>query len=74
MNVLIINIIRKDLTTPDLLIWNLGGNHYAERFTRRALDENMAFGHIIPAYQFSVLSPEVLKQAKEKFEKTLSRF
>lgn len=44
----------------------LGGNHYAERFTRRALDENMAFGHIIPAYQFSVLSQEVLKQAIQK--------
>lgn len=26
----------------------------------------MAFGHIIPAYQFSVLSQEVLKQAIQK--------
>ncbi len=25
----------------------LGGNHYAERFTRKALDENIAFRHII---------------------------
>lgn len=44
----------------------LGGNHYAERFTRRALEGDMAFGHIIPAYQFSGITKEVLKQAIDK--------
>ena len=34
----------------------LGGSHNADRFTRRALEENIAFGHIIPAYAFSCVN------------------
>lgn len=30
------------------------------------LDENMAFGHIMPAYQFAKITPEVLKQVIQK--------
>jgi D-aminoacyl-tRNA deacylase len=41
----------------------LGGGHYADRFTRRALEENMAFGHIIPAYEFGKITKEVIQQA-----------
>jgi len=44
----------------------LGGSHYAERFTRRALEENMAFGHIIPAYAFSGTTKDTIKQAIQK--------
>jgi len=44
----------------------LGGGHYAERFTRRALEENYAFGHIIPSYEFSKITKEVAQQAIDK--------
>ena len=43
-----------------------GGGHYADRFTRRAIDENMAFGHIIPSYTFNDTNAKVIKQAIEK--------
>lgn len=44
----------------------LGGGHYADRFTRRALEENMAFGHIIPSYEFGKINRDVIQQAIEK--------
>ncbi len=44
----------------------LGGGHYADRFTRRALESNYAFGHIIPNYEFSKLTKEVIQQAIDK--------
>ena len=44
----------------------LGGGHYADRFTRRAFEENYAFGHIIPSYEFGKTKPEVIQQAIDK--------
>ncbi len=44
----------------------LGGDHYAGRFTRRALETEYAFGHFIPHYTFADVTPEVLEQALDK--------
>jgi D-aminoacyl-tRNA deacylase len=44
----------------------LGGSHYAERFTRKSLESNYAFGHIIPNYEFSKITKDVIQQAIDK--------
>ena len=43
-----------------------GGGHYAPRFTRFALKDNIAFGHIIPKYAFNSVDEEMVRQAVEK--------
>ncbi len=44
----------------------IGGDHYAERFTRRALNEEYGFGHFIAGYALPDVTPEVLEQAIDK--------
>ncbi len=44
----------------------IGGTHYPERFTRRTLNEGIAFGHIIPAHAFPQLKRSVITQAITK--------
>jgi len=44
----------------------IGGGHYADRFTRRAISENYAFGHFIPEYAFLDINKEVVEQAIDK--------
>jgi len=48
----------------------IGGPHYNMKFTRMALEGEIAFGHIIPKYAISWINKEVLQQC---FEKTLER-
>jgi D-aminoacyl-tRNA deacylase len=43
-----------------------GGDHYADKFTKKALEENMAFGHIIPNYVFENITEDVVQQAIDK--------
>ncbi len=47
-------------------VLGVGGPHYNEKFTRIALEENVAFGHIIPKYAVGVVDFEVLRQCIEK--------
>ena len=44
----------------------IGGDHYAERFTRRALNGEYGFGHFIAGYALPDVTPEVLEQAINK--------
>lgn len=44
----------------------IGGPHYNEKFTRMALEEGLAFGHIIPKYAISQFDEEVLRQCINK--------
>ena len=44
----------------------IGGPHYNEKFTRLALKEDIAFGHMVPKYLVSKLSFEVLRQCVER--------
>lgn len=44
----------------------IGGPHYNFKFTKKALEENIAFGHIIPKYALSSADQEMLRQCVEK--------
>ncbi len=44
----------------------VGGPHYSEKFTRLALKENLAFGHMIPKYAVSQVDAEIIKQCVER--------
>ena len=44
----------------------VGGPHYSEKFTHMTLEENYAFGHIIPKYAVSQVDSCVLKQCIER--------
>lgn len=46
--------------------FGVGGGHYAPKFTKLALEKNMAFGHILPKYQAGSLAEDTFKQAVEK--------
>lgn len=41
----------------------LGGGHYAPRFTDLALDDDVAFGHMIPDYQLPHIGDEMVQAA-----------
>ncbi|MEM3730686.1 MAG: D-aminoacyl-tRNA deacylase [Candidatus Bathyarchaeia archaeon] len=44
----------------------VGGPHYNEKFTRMALENEIAFGHIIPKYALSYVDLEIVRQCVEK--------
>jgi len=48
------------------VVLGIGGPHYNARFTRMVLEEEIAFGHIIPKYALPDIDGEVLKQCVEK--------
>jgi len=52
--------------TADYAALGIGGPHYNMKFTRKALETETAFSHIIPKYAVSKLDTEVLKQCAEK--------
>ncbi|MGB9740168.1 MAG: D-aminoacyl-tRNA deacylase [Candidatus Bathyarchaeia archaeon] len=47
-------------------VLGIGGPHYNAKFTRIALESEIAFGHMIPKYALSHVDAEVLKQCIEK--------
>ena len=47
-------------------VLGIGGPHYNEKFTRIALEENVAFGHMIPKHMIGVVDVEVLRQCIER--------
>jgi len=44
----------------------IGGPHYNAKFTRIALTEDVAFGHMIPKHLVGVVDVEILRQCVEK--------
>ncbi|UCE96465.1 MAG: hypothetical protein JSV51_02360 [Candidatus Bathyarchaeota archaeon] len=44
----------------------IGGPHYSSKFTRMALDDSFAFGHLIPKYAVSEVDAEIIKQCVER--------
>ncbi|MEM2780913.1 MAG: D-aminoacyl-tRNA deacylase [Candidatus Bathyarchaeia archaeon] len=44
----------------------IGGPHYNEKFTKIALESNIAFGHIIPKYTIPEIDEEILSQCVQK--------
>jgi D-aminoacyl-tRNA deacylase len=51
-------------------VLGIGGPHYNTKFTRMALNDELAFSHIIPKYAVGALDLEILRQC---LEKTLER-
>ncbi len=47
-------------------VLGIGGPHYNARFTRMALENELAFGHIIPKYAISYVDVEILRQCAER--------
>jgi D-aminoacyl-tRNA deacylase len=55
---------------PVKTVLGIGGPHYSSKFTRMALEKEVAFGHMIPKYAVPSLDSEILRQC---IEKTLER-
>jgi D-aminoacyl-tRNA deacylase len=47
-------------------VLGIGGPHYNEKFTKAALESNIAFGHIIPKYVIHEIDEEILKQCVDR--------
>lgn len=43
-------------------VMGFGGQHYNEKFTRIALESDVAFGHMVPKYALSELNEDILRQ------------
>jgi len=61
-----IKAISKFGESKDKAVLGIGGPHYNNKFTRMALESDIAFGHIIPKYAVSWLDTEILRQCVEK--------
>jgi len=44
----------------------IGGPHYSKKFTCMALEDDFAFGHIIPKYAISQVDAEIIRQCVER--------
>ena len=44
----------------------IGGPHYNQRFTKMSLEEELAFGHMIPKYAIRLVDGEILRQCVER--------
>ena len=51
---------------PAKAVLGVGGLHYNNKFTRIALEDKIAFGHMVPKYAVQDLDVEILKQCLEK--------
>ncbi|MGB9719579.1 MAG: D-aminoacyl-tRNA deacylase [Candidatus Anstonellales archaeon] len=50
----------------EFCFFGVGGGHYAPKFTKLALEKNMAFGHILPKYRADSIAEDTFRQAIEK--------
>lgn len=47
-------------------VLGIGGPHYNAKFTRMALNDELAFGHIIPKYAVGAIDVDMLRQCVER--------
>jgi len=47
-------------------VLGIGGPHYNEKFTKIALERDVAFGHMIPKYAIHGIDEEILKQCVDR--------
>jgi D-aminoacyl-tRNA deacylase len=52
--------------SPAKAVLGIGGPHYSDKFTRIALESEIAFSHIIPKYAVPYVDLEILRQCVEK--------
>lgn len=53
--------IHKHMVSATTVV-GIGGPHYSEKFTRMALEDDFAFGHIIPKYAVSQVNSNIIEQ------------
>jgi D-aminoacyl-tRNA deacylase len=58
--------ISKFSSPPVRTVLGIGGPHYSGKFTKMALENEVAFGHMIPKYAVSSLDFAILKQCMER--------
>jgi D-aminoacyl-tRNA deacylase len=51
---------------PAKAVIGIGGPHYNSKFTRMALENDLAFGHMIPKYALPSIGLEILKHCVER--------
>jgi D-aminoacyl-tRNA deacylase len=51
---------------PAKAVLGIGGTHYNAKFTRMALESELAFGHMIPKYAIPYVDSEILMQCVER--------
>jgi len=51
---------------PAKTVLGIGGSHYSSKFTKMALEKEMAFGHMIPKHAVSNLNSGILEQCIER--------
>jgi D-aminoacyl-tRNA deacylase len=47
-------------------VLGIGGPHYNAKFTRMALDTDLAFGHMIPKYALGAIDSEIIRECAER--------
>jgi D-aminoacyl-tRNA deacylase len=58
--------ITKFHAKPAPTVLGIGGPHYNSKFTRAALENNIAFGHIIAKHSIPQTTPETIQQCVER--------
>jgi D-aminoacyl-tRNA deacylase len=58
--------IRQFDHSPARTVIGIGGPHYSAKFTRMALETDVAFGHIVPKYAIPKIDSSILRQCAEK--------
>jgi D-aminoacyl-tRNA deacylase len=54
-------------------VLGIGGPHYNAKFTRLALDTELAFGHMMPKYVLGAIDVDILRQCVERTLETVER-
>lgn len=54
-------------------VLGIGGTHYNAKFTRMALESEVAFGHMIPKYAVPGIDPAILRQCTERTMERVAR-
>jgi D-aminoacyl-tRNA deacylase len=67
-----ITSIHKHLV-PATVAVGIGGPHYNEKFTRMALEDDFAFGHIIPKYAVSQVNSNIIEQCIDRTVERVER-
>jgi len=61
-----IEAVSKFSNFPAKAVIGIGGPHYNDKFTRIALKDDLAFGHMIPKYALPHIDLEILNQCVER--------
>ena len=53
-------------SSTSIITLGIGGPHYNEKFTRMALEDSYAFGHMIPKYMIPKINEEIIQMCLER--------